>query len=147
MGTISANAMVGRPPSGLAALIALLFTGCSPHAATSHYATLADAREERLFDKGWLPDILPASTTSIRTTNDIECSRSTGRFRMSPSDFAAFAAHSVDGAPAQAPLDDWAAVLAGYAADGLLPRTYRSGVYTWVFFCRADTGECQYVLW
>ena len=147
MGTITANSMVARPPSAFAALVAMLFTACPPHAVASHYATLADARADQLFARGWLPDILPESTTGIRTSNDMDINRSTGRFRMAPADIAAFAAHSTEGAPAQSPLSGWQAVVAGYASDGMAPWTLRRGGSTWVFFCNASTGECQYLMW
>ena len=147
MGTISANAMVGRPPSGLAALVALLFTGCSPDIVSNHYDTLADARAAGLFAKGWLPEILPESSTGIRSSNDLDLNISTGRFRMSPADFAGFAAHSCEGAPSQSPIGNWDKVIVGYASDGLLPWTFRDGSDTWVFFCDAHSGSCQYVSW
>ena len=128
-----------------AAVLALSTAGCD--VKTSRYDTLADARADRLFERGWLPDILPPSTTGIRTSNDLDCARSTGRFMMAPADFPAFAAHTSEGAPERSLLADWDSVVAGYAGDGFTPWTFRDGGYTWVFFCNAHTGQCQYVLW
>ena len=43
---------------------------CSCDVVTSKYATLADARNDRLFERGWLPDILPPSTREISVNPD-----------------------------------------------------------------------------
>jgi hypothetical protein len=58
---------------------------------TSRYATLNDAQGEELFGRGWLPDILPASSHSIRTENNLDLNTSVGEFSFSPPDYAAFA--------------------------------------------------------
>lgn len=137
---------IGKPSRFVAAM-SLLFTACHLDVVTSHYPDIAEARADRLFARGWLPDILPASTTDIRTSNDLDLNVSTGRFRMTPADLAGFAAFASEGAPAQSRLVDWDAVVAAYVADGFLPRTFRQGIATWVFFCRVDSGECQYVSW
>ena len=57
---------------------------------TSRYATLADARAEELFARGWLPDILPSSARQIRTTNNLDLSISEGEFRFALGDYDQF---------------------------------------------------------
>ncbi|WP_299138805.1 hypothetical protein [uncultured Vibrio sp.] len=47
---------------------------------TSEYATYAEAKSDNLFDRGWLPDILPESTTSIEVSNDLDNNSSNGQF-------------------------------------------------------------------
>ena len=48
-----------------------LISGCSD-AVSDEYSTYAQAKEERLFDRGWLPDILPKSTVKIEVNNDLD---------------------------------------------------------------------------
>jgi hypothetical protein len=134
-------------PSALGVAVAMLFTARAPNMVTDHFDTLAEARADGLFERGWLPDILPDSTTTIRTSNDLDLNHSTGRFRVGPADMDTFASHSTPGAPSRSPLRGWDSVVAGYADAGLLPRTCHRDGGTWVFFCRATTGECQYVSW
>ncbi|MBY3788959.1 MULTISPECIES: hypothetical protein [Photobacterium] len=53
--------------------------GCS-EAVTNKYVTYAQAKEDKLFERGWLPNILPESTTNIVVTNDLDSNRSMGEF-------------------------------------------------------------------
>lgn len=53
--------------------------GCSD-VVSDEYSTYAQAKEERLFDRGWLPDILPKSTVTIKVSNDLDANTSKGRF-------------------------------------------------------------------
>ncbi|MCG9544065.1 hypothetical protein L1D37_09820 [Vibrio sp. Isolate33] len=57
----------------------MVLVGCSDQ-VTSEYATYAEAKSDNLFDRGWLPDILPESTTSIEVTNDLDNNSSNGQF-------------------------------------------------------------------
>ena len=59
----------------------------------SRYATLADARADELFGRGWLPDILPSSARQIRTSNDLDVSTSEGEFRFAPRDYEQLSSH------------------------------------------------------
>ena len=59
---------------------------------TSAYDTYADAVADDLFDRGWLPDFIPASATRIVTVNNLDINISEGRFRFDRADRAAFLA-------------------------------------------------------
>ena len=106
------------------AVLALFLFGCD--VVTSRYATLDDARRDRLFERGWLPDILPPSTRDIRVLNDVDVNTSQGEFSFDPVDYAAFAARLQ------------------IAADGTFQ--YSSGQYTWKFSCDSRRGFCRYSL-
>ncbi|MCF7493520.1 hypothetical protein L3V35_00460 [Vibrio sp. L5-1] len=56
-----------------------LMSGCSD-VVSDEYSTYAQAKVERLFDRGWLPDILPKSTLNIEVNNDLDANTSKGRF-------------------------------------------------------------------
>ena len=105
----------------LVAGAALLLNGCDE--VTSRYALLDDARNDALFDRGWLPDILPPSTHNIRVTNDLDANRSEGEFTFDPADFTAFAAQF---------------------ESFYQPFEYSMGGYTWVFYCDTASGHCYY---
>ena len=110
--------------SPVVAIVALLLFGCD--VVTSRYATLDDARRDRLFERGWLPDILPPSTRNIQASNNVDVNTSEGEFSFDPVDYAAFAARLQ------------------IAPDGTFQ--YSSGKYTWKFSCDSRRGFCRYAL-
>lgn len=65
----------------LLSLIVALVCSCSDQ-VSSHYSTFSEAREDRLFERGWLPDILPQDTTHISVTNDLDLNTSNGQFHI-----------------------------------------------------------------
>ncbi|MEZ9762225.1 hypothetical protein AB4278_04865 [Vibrio splendidus] len=64
-------------PALFSALV--LMPGCSD-VVSDEYSTYAEAKENRLFDRGWLPDILPRSTVTIKVSNDLDTNTSEGSF-------------------------------------------------------------------
>jgi hypothetical protein len=72
-------------------ITALILVGCSD-TATSRFATLAEAKEKRAFDRGWLPPILPASARNIVEMNDLDRSIGTGSFEYDLSERASYLA-------------------------------------------------------
>ena len=103
---------------------ATLLSLSSCDVATSWYATLDDARRDRLFERGWLPDILPASARDIRVSSDLDVNHSRGDFFFDPADFATFAAH--------------------LRARDDKTFEYVAGGNTWVFSCDSSRGHCRY---
>lgn len=65
--------------------IVTLLCSCSD-VVSSHYATYEEAREDKLFLRGWLPDILPSTTTNISTSNNLDLNTSIGQFILLPED-------------------------------------------------------------
>lgn len=64
----------------LLAIFALLaLTGCSD-VVTTRFATLADAKSQGAFARGWLPPMLPYSARSIVERNDLDLNTGTGSF-------------------------------------------------------------------
>ncbi len=56
-----------------------MIVGCSED-ITTEYSTYAEAKNDNLFERGWLPDILPKSTVNIEVTNRLDQNTSVGEF-------------------------------------------------------------------
>lgn len=120
---------------------------------TSKYDTYDDAVADDLFDRGWLPDIIPASATRIVTVNNLDLNISEGRFRFDRADRAAFLAQlrPLDSAEALSVTDpEWEAEL---AANGYRPYEFSYGESgrgrtnagsVWVFFVHEIDGFAFY---
>lgn len=106
----------------LAAVAPVSLTRCD--VVTSRYATLDDARKDRLFKRGWLPDVLPASSRNIRVSNNADTNHSKGGFSFDPADFSAFAAR--------------------LRPTGDATFEYAAGTNTWLFSCYSGRGHCRY---
>lgn len=129
--------------------IAISCAGCQypRDRVTSHYATLAEARADALFDRGWLPDILPTSAHRIRTSNDLDHNTSTGEFSFTPSQSRQLYDQLTRGAPDRPGLVDWPKTVADYARRDYSAWSYRKGKHIWAFFCTAARDRCEYFLW
>ena len=129
---------------------AVLLSGCDYLSPTvnDHYATLADARADELFDRGWLPDVLPESTVDIRTSNNLDLNYSVGEFSFAPSDAPKLFGRLSAGAPASSPFDSWSQTVTDYKEDGYSAWSYTdSDNDTWAFFCQERKGKCDYFFW
>lgn len=69
--------------------VLIVLTACSD-VVTSDYDTLKQAKQDRLFERGWMPDILPVSTRSITVSNDFDLNTATGHFKISVNDLQTF---------------------------------------------------------
>jgi len=118
----------------------------SDDVVTSRYATLAAARADDVFGRGWLPDILPASAQRIRTSNNPDLNVSEGEFIFGPKDYAQFQSR-LGPYVLQDSLALSAEDVARKRSQGLEVATYAQGGNTWVFFCKAAEGHCEYTLW
>lgn len=56
----------------------------------NYYPTYQDALENKLFTRGWLPNILPESTRKIEVSNDLDLNTSVGRFVIDKQERDAF---------------------------------------------------------
>ena len=112
----------------LTLLFVLYLNGCD--AVEKQYPTLKDARQDRLFERGWLPDMLPASTKNITTINDRDINTSRGQFFFAPSDFDQFAKYVKAGAETSSK---------GYSAY-----KFACNQNLWLFSCEAVHGHCNY---
>ncbi len=70
-------------------LLLLVLAGCSD-IVQSHYDNYQQAQADPLFERGWLPDVLPVSTTQIEVANDLDSNTSQGSFVIAEKEMAQF---------------------------------------------------------
>ncbi|EPT2923502.1 hypothetical protein ACVQAZ_004424 [Vibrio vulnificus] len=78
-----------RPMKARFLLLLLVLTGCSD-IVQSHYDNYQQAQADQLFERGWLPDVLPVSTTQIEVTNDLDNNTSQGSFLIAEKEMGQF---------------------------------------------------------
>ncbi len=127
-------------------LLTLTLAACGD-VVTSRYATLQDARADQLFERGWLPDLLPPSAHDIRTSNNLDLNTSSGEFSFSPADSKLLAARLSPYASPQCPFVNLDSEVKSHLGRGYPAYQYFEDHTTWVFLCRPERGECDYVMW
>ncbi|HAS8121970.1 TPA: hypothetical protein I7665_21845 [Vibrio vulnificus] len=78
-----------RPMKARFLLLLLVLTGCSD-IVQSHYDNYQQAQADQLFERGWLPDVLPVSTTQIEVTNALDNNTSQGSFLIAEKEMGQF---------------------------------------------------------
>lgn len=130
------------------AIIALVLVsaGCSD-SVTERYATIDDARNAGLFERGWLPDVLPSSTRDIEVRNDLDLNVSAGEFVLSRSDLDNFAAHfrPYSAEPVNGDVH-LASYLQAKEKEGLRVGVLEGTSSVWAFACDPKTARCTYQL-
>ena len=112
----------------------------------SSYQSLEAARQAQLFERGWLPEILPPSSSRILVSTNLDVSTSWGSFEFEPSEWALLQAKLAPGAPS-APFVDWESTVAENRRKGLDPWHHSTSDTHWVFFCNSKLGRCEYDMW
>ncbi|EJU9865533.1 hypothetical protein ACA689_004614 [Vibrio vulnificus] len=80
---------MNRPMKARFLLLLLVLTGCSD-IVQSHYDNYQQAQADQLFERGWLPDVLPVSTTQIEVANDLDNNTSQGSFLIAEKEMGQF---------------------------------------------------------
>ena len=123
-----------------------LLAACSD-VVTTTYASKAAATEEGLVARGWLPSVIPDSSTKIRTSNDLDLNISEGSFEFRAEDWSHFSAQLQVELPAKTPFADWQSIVRGYRSRGYSSGVYKQDHTIWVFFCKPQAGSCKYTMW
>lgn len=113
----------------------------------NRYSSLADARTDHLFERGWLPDILPASAHDIRTTNNLDLNLSEGEFSFKPVEAAAFVSRVQPYRAVPNQFESIEPLAAKMRRKGFEAYSFTNEDTAWVFFCKAETGYCEYTMW
>ena len=113
--------------------------------------TLNQAREFHFFEQGWLPDILPPSAHHLQLVKSLHINFAQGEFLFSPGDWPDFSAklepEMMLEKTMDAPFVNWAKSLRKMQGDGHSVWHYSALGRHWMFFCKADQGFCEYVMW
>jgi hypothetical protein len=129
----------------------LLYSGwflLSCDVVTSRYRTLAAARADNLFKRGWLPDILPPSSHSIRTSNNLDLNTSEGEFSFLSSEYSLFADRLRQySATMRTPFVGFETEIAEMQADGFHAAFFQNDRSLWLFFCEPERTRCEYTMW
>ena len=128
------------------ALSALIFTACGD-VVTSIDSTKAHAEAEGSIARGWLPEILPNSSISIKTQNNLDLNTSEASFTFRPEEWPSFAAHLEELSQVEAPFQSWLGTVQQYRSAGFVARSYRKDQEQWVFFCKPTEGRCESFTW
>jgi hypothetical protein len=124
----------------------LLFGGCSD-TVTNHYPTRAKAEADNLFERGWLPTLIPASARDITTSNDLDINISEGEFRYDPKETNEFLRHLTPYSGQKPKLERWQAYIAEQRKEGYNAFEYAADKTVWVFLVNTSTGHVRYVMW
>ncbi|KAF0187550.1 MAG: hypothetical protein FD168_2552 [Desulfobulbaceae bacterium] len=128
-------------------LFAMLFLGGCSDTVTNHYATRAIAEADNLFERGWLPSLIPASAKDITTSNDLDINISEGEFRYDPKETTEFLKHLKPYSGQKPKLDRWQTYIAKQKNEGYDAFEYTAGKTVWVFLVSTGTGHVRYVMW
>ena len=127
-------------------LAALLLAGCGDDVVKSHYTTYSEAKNEQLFARGWLPEILPTSATDITTANNLDLNRSEGEFLFPPAATGAFLARLVPYSGRGSFSRAFERRIRERKAEGYSLHEYQGDQAIWVFLVNKQKGHAYYSL-
>lgn len=113
--------------------LVLLLVACDSD-VKSHYVTIEDARRDGLFERGWLPDVLPPSARDIDVSNNLDINTSAGDFKFNPAEYQLLVSK----------LRPKTAVTEMTDRGSYREYEYSEEGYRWVFSCSETKGHCQY---
>lgn len=114
---------------------------------TTKYASVTAARKDELFGRGWLPDVLPPSARDIRVSNNLDLNTSEGEFSFDAKEAGALKAKLIIHEIPQAPFENWNGYVEKKRKAGFEIAGYSNDASDWVFLCKYQHGECEYVMW
>lgn len=114
---------------------------------TTKYTSIQAARDDEVFDRGWLPDVLPTSARNILVSNNLDLNTSEGKFFFDANEADALKARLAIHEIPPAPFDDWKRDVEKKRKAGFEIGSYRDEASDWVFLCKYQLGECEYVMW
>ncbi|HLK97978.1 MAG TPA: hypothetical protein VK364_09440, partial [Hymenobacter sp.] len=130
------------------ALLALLWvslSGCLDR--SDHYKNLGEARAAQVFEKGWLPDILPASAYDLEVITTVDVAAGRGSFYFDPKDYPAFTAKLSAYNGAMSKIDHDNKAIKELLAKNYEAHTYSSRRGYWIFLCDPKEFFCKFFVW
>ena len=132
------------------ALVSLgLLAGCTDtDQPTASYATFAQAREDGMVRRGWLPDILPETTRQIQSWHAMDSQSAHGHFVISePVDTGLFVKRLLRKPKAAPTKAVTTFVQQQQQLSGLHIGYWQQGIDNWVFAVNPATGQVNYRAW
>ena len=125
----------------------VLFATVACDVVSTEYRTLSEARNDGLFERGWLPDILPLSTHAIHVANNLDLNTSEGSFRFSSDDFQGFRERLIETSSSSlGQFSGSRSALDRMESEGYPLLQYSASLSTWLFSCAQEQGTCEYVM-
>ena len=107
------------------------------------FPTKEDAMAAEFFEKGWLPDFIPASSTDIQVTRNIDINTSEGGFAFDPKDAEQFVSilqqKNTDECRLGQPEN-----YAELRSKGYISIDCSHGDTAWRFMIQKEHGDCRY---
>jgi hypothetical protein len=127
-------------------LTILMLAGCTD-TVTNHYDTRTKAEADYLFDRGWLPRLIPVSARDITTSNDLDTNKSEGQFYYDIKETNDFIKHLKPLSNRTLPISRWQAYIEKQKKEGYDPYEYISEKTIWIFLANPRTGHVRYMMW
>lgn len=126
-------------------LAAALLASCDTVEAS--YETLAQARQDNLFSRGWLPDVLPTSTRNLHVRTDLDLNSASGSFTFDSSDAESFF-RMLKPIEASSPMrPEWQLFAAAFQGHGYGRYMLADGNNQWLFICKDGDVNCKNCWW
>ena len=114
-----------------------------PVFADEHHATHEEARDSGLFERGWLPAIIPTSAREIELRNNVDINTSEGEFRFEPSDAPAFVHEIFLGHDGRAKLGE-PSEIDELKSRGYIDYDFSNNGRCWRFAIHPEEGHCHF---
>jgi hypothetical protein len=128
----------------IAVFVLMQLIGC---AVTDHYKTRADAEADELFERGWLPAIIPASARDITTSNDLDINTSKGEFHYDISDTSDFVGHLRPYSGRKPTTVRWQNFASEQQSKGRNVLEFTDQRSVWLFSIDTKKGHVRYIMW
>lgn len=108
------------------------------------YRTKHDAQVDRLFGRGWLPEIIPGSSSSIELSSNLDINTSTGSFNFDTEDLDDFVRNIQNTTAQGSRFMGECPRMRALTRSGYMSFYYRKNGTIWRFFIHPENGHCEY---
>ncbi len=108
------------------------------------YPTKHDARADRLFERGWLPTIIPDSSTNIEVSSNLDINTSTGSFSFNLKELDDFVRDIQSNTEQDTRFMGEYPRMEVLSKSGYMRFYYKHNGTIWRFFIHPHRGVCEY---
>lgn len=127
------------------AILVLALTSCDTSSDT--YASFSEARDDHQIEKGWLPDVLPASARDISIIRAIDVGYAEGQFTFDHADFSNFKSRLEPYSGVKSIAKSQNEKIERLRSEGYSAQMFSTDRSTWVFLCNKEEDNCEFVMW